>query len=70
MSDLSELHQQLAKLRTLRASGLAGIKTGEREVQYKSDAQISEAIADLEQRIAAHLGQGLRMVRFVSSKGL
>lgn len=70
MSELAELHAQLARLQAIRISGVSGTKFGDREVQYKTDSQIAQAIADLEQRIAGARGQGIRTIRFSTSKGV
>lgn len=70
MAELAELHAQLTRLQAIRISGVAGTKFGDREVQYKTDSQIAQAIAELEQRIAAAQGQGIRTIRFSTSKGV
>lgn len=69
------LETQLEKLRAARATGAREIEftagTGQsRRVQYKSDAEMAAAIADLEQRIAAVSGPPVRVIRFATSKGL
>lgn len=70
MADLATLQQQLDTLRAARAKGIQTLTMGEESITYKSDAQMAETIADLEQRIAAQSGQQVRMVRFSCGKGL
>lgn len=70
MADLATLQEQLDTLRTNRARGVQTLSIGMETVTFKSDAQMAEAIADLEQRIAAQAGQPVRMVRFSCGKGV
>lgn len=71
MADMADLERQLAELRAHRASGVTSVRYADgREVTYKTDGQMAEAIADLEQRIAASGGQPVRMVRFSCGKGV
>lgn len=71
MADLATLQQQLDTLREHRAKGVqtATLSDGE-SVTFKSDAQMAEAITDLEQRIAGMSGRQVRMVRFSCGKGV
>ena len=41
------------KLVRARASGLRRVRTGEDEIEYRSDAEMVAAIADLDRQIAA-----------------
>ncbi|PTV93496.1 hypothetical protein C8J27_1159 [Rhodobacter aestuarii] len=71
MADLETLQQQLDTLRAYRAKGTQTTTLGNGEsVTFKSDAQMAEAIADLEQRIASLSGRQVRMVRFACGKGV
>lgn len=71
---IADLQAKLEKLRDARASGTRRIRESmggsEREVEYRSDAELAAAIADLEKRIAAGLGGDARTIRFQTSKGL
>lgn len=71
MAELATLLNELDTLRAARAKGIqmAALGNGE-SVTYKSDAQMADAIADLEQRIAALSGRQVRMVRFSCGKGV
>lgn len=70
MADLATLQQELDTLRAARAKGVQSLSMGDESVTYKSDAQMAETIADLEQRIAALSGRQVRMVRFACGKGV
>lgn len=71
MADLATLQKQLDDLRANRARGVQVVTNSNGEsVTFKSDAQMAEAINDLQQRIAALSGQPVRMVRFSCGKGL
>lgn len=71
MADLATLQQQLDTLRAARVRGVQTLTLSNGEsVSYKSDAQMAETIADLEQRIAALSGRQVRMVRFSCGKGV
>lgn len=70
MADLATLQQQLDTLRAARAKGIQTLSAGDETVTYKTDAQMAETIADLEQRINALSGRQVRMVRFSCGKGV
>lgn len=70
MADLATLQEQLNDLRTHRARGVQTVTIGAETIVFKTDAQMAEAIADLEQRIAAQSGRQVRMVRFACGKGV
>lgn len=69
MASLSDLHARLEALRATRAGGALKIREGEREVTYRSDAELAAAIADLERQIAALTTGRVHAVRIFSSKG-
>lgn len=50
--NVTEMQQQLANLRALRAEGVRKTRFGDDETEYRSDAELAAAIADLETRIA------------------
>lgn len=54
MSDLTtaEKQQLLADLKTARFSGAKRVKFRERDVTYRSDAELLKAISDLENELA------------------
>lgn len=74
METLAELQDQLVSLRGARSSGASRVEfvSGEsrRVIEYKSDADMASAIADLERRIAAFSGRRIGTVRFSYSKGI
>ncbi|NDB70471.1 MAG: hypothetical protein EB015_21185 [Methylocystaceae bacterium] len=75
MPDETDLAKQLIALRTARASGMrrAHFKSGdvERELEYKSDKEMSSAILELENRISAmQTGNNSRVLKVAPSKGL
>jgi hypothetical protein len=58
MADLATMQAQLTALAKARYSGTLRVRFSEREVQYKSDAELAKAIASLERRIADLQGNG------------
>lgn len=70
MPTLADLQARLDALRATRAGGALKIREGEREVQYRSDAELAAAIADLERQIAAQSTGRVHTVRIFSSKGI
>lgn len=66
----AELEEQLAKLRSHRASGIRTVQHGDDRVDYKTDAEMAMAVADLERRIAALTGGRATTVHIHSSKGI
>lgn len=68
---MATLQEQIDALRAARARGVQSLTLGNGEmVMYKSDAQMAEAIADLQHQIDAQNGRQLRTVRFTTSKGV
>lgn len=67
---MTDLQAQLTALREARASGARRIRVKvegvEREVEYRSDAELRAAIADIEHRLATPS----RIVKISPSKGL
>jgi len=68
--DLAKLTTELNHLLDTRRKGIRAYEIGNRRLEYRSDAELAEVIADLERRIAAFSGGPVRMVRFSSSKGI
>ncbi|WP_067221411.1 phage head-tail joining protein [Stappia indica] len=70
MAALSELVDRLERLRKLRSSGRRAVDSEGEKVEYRSDAELAAAIADLERQIAAQAGKPpVRVVYINSSKG-
>ncbi len=67
--NIAEMQQQLANLRALRAEGVRKTRFGEDETEYRSDAELAAAIADLERRIAAAAKPTSRLIYPRVSKG-
>lgn len=70
MADLEELTARLAVLRKARASGVRKVKHGEREMEYRSDAELASAIADLERQCATASQPRAKTVVFTMNKGV
>jgi hypothetical protein len=72
--DLTTLHARLNDLLSLRYAGEAEIRTrtldAEERVRFRSDAELSAAIADCERRIRELEGGGGRIIKIAPSKGL
>jgi hypothetical protein len=70
MATLSELTDRLEALRKARASGVRSIQHGDTKTEFRSDAEIAAAIADVERQIAAAQGRSRGVIYISSSKGL
>ena len=75
MTTAADLRSQLESLRKARASGIRSIEFNagngsSRRVEYKDDAQMAAAIADLESRIAAIEGRRVSTIHIHTSKGI
>lgn len=66
---ITEMQQQLEKLRSVRAKGTRKVRFGEDEVEYRSDSELAAAIADLERRIAMTANPSRRLIYPKTSKG-
>lgn len=64
---LAELRDELIKA---RARGARVVQIGEERIEYRSDAEMRDAIGDLEARIKRASGTRPNAVMFSSSKGL
>lgn len=70
---MDPLQLQLQELREARATGarMVRLRDGnvDKWVEYRSDAELAAAIADLERRIAAQVRPPVRVTYVTSSKG-
>lgn len=69
MADLATLRRDLDVLKSARRSGVTRTRFGDREVQYKTDAEMRDAIAALENEIAALDGTPVVRSINIRSKG-
>jgi len=68
---LNDLIAKRDALETARFEGVTSVTYDGRHIQYRSDAEMATAIADLNRRIAACNGQRpVSMITFSSRKGL
>lgn len=67
--DTEELSQMRDALIRARAKGVRTLQINGERVEYKTDAEMSAAINDLDARIRRASGGRLAAVRFNSSKG-
>jgi hypothetical protein len=70
MASVSEMQAWLLELQKARASGARRVEFRERQVEYKSDAEMAAAEADLERRIAAAAATPITRMYINSTKGL
>jgi len=71
MASLAELQARLEELKAQRASGVREAQFMDNRVVYRSDAELSAAIADLERQVAQGSGRpAVKMVHFSTSKGI
>lgn len=63
MATEMELRAQLTKLKAARRSGLKRVRFGEREMEYRSDADMAKAIRDIEDEIDELLNCGRKRSR-------
>lgn len=69
---LEQLKAQRAALQKARRTGVARVRNGDQSVEYRSDAEIKTALADLEREIAEAEGRPtVKRIRrvYVSGKG-
>ncbi len=69
MTDLASLRAQLESLKASRRSGVLRTRFGDREVYYKSETEMRDAIASIEGEIASLDGTGVRHSINIRSKG-
>ena len=70
MATQAELLARLDKLRQQRASGTRAVQAGDKRVEYRPDAELAAAIADVERQLAEAGGQPVHTIVFSTSKGL
>ena len=71
MTTLADLEAQLATLREVRFTGAKSVQYADgRGTEFRSDAELASAIADIERRIAAAKGARVTTVRLHTSKGI
>lgn len=70
MTDLATLQAQRQKLAEVRAHGMRTVQYGDKKVEYRTDAEMRAALADLDRQIAQASGKRILQVRIASSKGL
>lgn len=71
MSELTDKQARLAQLIKVRDSGVAGIRSGDNRVEYRTMAEVMQAIAALEADIANLDGtsSSRRRVRYIYQTG-
>lgn len=69
MAAMADMQARLEHLHDLRAQGVRKARFGEDETEFRSDAELASAIADLERRIAAETTPRARMIYPRVSKG-
>lgn len=71
MATLADLIKMRDALEDARFSGTRSVSYDDKEVTYKSDAEMKAALLDLDRKIAAASGTtGAPFVTFATSKGL
>jgi hypothetical protein len=70
VATLAELQARLDALRALRARGIRRVSYQGQEVEFRSDAEMASAIADLERQVAALSGRRVSTVYINASKGV
>lgn len=71
MASLSDLQAWKAALEKARFSGVLTVRSADGEqVTYRSDAELSRAIADVDRQIASASGSGLKVIYPTQTKGI
>ncbi len=70
MADLAQLTTWRDALMESRYKGVRTVEYGDKRVTYGSDAEMANALADLERRIVGASQGHVSVVRIQSSKGL
>lgn len=70
MADLAQLQTWRAALQAARFNGTRTVEYDGRKVEYRTDAELRQAIADVEREINQANGGRITCVRIASSKGL
>lgn len=67
MPTAEQIRDRLEKLKIMRASGARRVRFGDRETEYRDDAELTAAINDLQNELDG--GDRPRAVKIRSSKG-
>ncbi|WP_406736447.1 phage head-tail joining protein [Thioclava sp. GXIMD4215] len=67
LSELLDLRDQLIRA---RAKAVTLVQINGERVQYKTDAEMASALADLDRRISAATKRPILTLKFSSSKGM
>jgi hypothetical protein len=71
MATLAQLQAWKAALEAARYKGLRTVEYGDRKMEYRTDAEMRIALADLTRQIDAASGSpSVSMIRISSSKGI
>lgn len=70
MATLADLQARLEALRQVRATGRRRVEYGGGSVEFRSDAELAAAIADIERQIATATGARPGPIYFNISKGV
>ncbi len=70
MADLAQLTTWRDALLKARYAGIRTVEYDGKRVTYGSDAEMANALSDLERRITATNAQPITQVRITSSKGV
>lgn len=71
MADLAQLQAWKASLEEARYAGERTVEYGDKKVEYRTDAEMRTALADLNRQIDAASGASrIALIRVSSSKGI
>lgn len=71
MADLAQLIAWREALQGARFRGTKVVETADKKIEYKSDAEMAAALAELDRQInQAQSGNRITCIRIASSKGL
>jgi len=70
MADIAQMTAWRDALLKARYAGVRTVEYDGRRVAYATDAEMANALADLERRIAAQSSERITQVRINSSKGV
>lgn len=68
--EITTLIARRDRLAEIRAKGIRAYEIDGRRIEYRSDAEVAAALADVERRIATLQGNRITTVQLHSSKGL
>jgi hypothetical protein len=68
--EITTLIARRDRLAEIRAKGIRAYEIDGRRIEYRSDAEVAAALADVERRIATLQGNRITTVQLYSSKGL